>query len=157
MIKYFCDYELLRAREGDSGFDLRSTRTSPRTLEPGERWLVPTSLRLEMPRGVEAQIRSRSGLALHHGIIVLNAPGTIDSGYRGEIGVTLINHDKRAFVVNPGERIAQLVFALVLCPEELVHPAVESLGNPGLFRVATIEELSDSDRGAGGHGSTGLT
>lgn len=153
MIKYLCDYELTRGSKDASGYDLRCTRTSPRTMAPGERWLVPTSLRLQMPRGVEAQIRSRSGLALHQGVIVLNAPGTIDADYRGDVGVTLINLGQQPFEVIPGERIAQLVFAPVLFPEDNVWRGDEH--GPGIFRVQTALELDDTERSVGGHGSTG--
>lgn len=156
MIKYVCDYELVRAREGDSGYDLRCARSAERMIPPGERWLVPTSLYLEMPIGVEGQIRSRSGLALQHGVIVLNAPGTIDSGYRGEIGVTLVNLGQVAWTMTPGERIAQIAFCPVFAPSSA--PGILSarvLMTEGIQRVASREELSATDRGLSGHGSTG--
>jgi dUTP pyrophosphatase len=108
------------------------------TLEPGERRLVPTGCALELPAGFEAQVRPRSGLALKHGVTVLNAPGTIDSDYRGEVGVILVNHGSEPFVIQRGERIAQLVLA-----------RVERLE----WQVA--EELGETDRGSGGFGSTG--
>lgn len=154
MIKYLCDYELTRGSKHASGFDLRCTRSSSRDMAPGERWLCPTSLFLDMPRGVEAQIRSRSGLSLNHGVIVLNAPGTVDADYRGELGVTLINLGQQPFTIIPGERIAQLVFAPVIFPEDSQWAANDV--EPGLFRVQVIDELSITVRGTAGHGSTGL-
>lgn len=169
MIKYFLEnpeWELKRATEGASGYDLRCARTEPRVVAPGERWNAPTGLYLEMPIGVEGQIRSRSGLSLNHGVIVLNAPGTIDSDYRGEVSVTLINLGQRAWTMVPGERIAQLVFAPVFAPRlgQLLaiglgdtrmsdHPTAPMLHE--LIRVSSRDELSDTARGSGGHGSTG--
>ncbi|MGH1419023.1 MAG: dUTP diphosphatase [Hyphomicrobiaceae bacterium] len=108
------------------------------TIHPGERLLVPTGLILELPTGTEAQVRPRSGLALKHGITVLNSPGTIDADYRGEISVILINHGDAAFEIKRGERIAQLVIA-----------PVSQAG------FVSAETLSDTDRGRGGFGSTG--
>jgi dUTP pyrophosphatase len=107
-------------------------------LAPGDRALVPTGLFLEIPRGWEAQVRPRSGLALRHGVGLLNAPGTIDSDYRGEVGVILINWGSEPFVVRRGDRVAQLVFARV--------EAIE---------WQEVEALDESDRGSGGFGSTG--
>ena len=107
-------------------------------LEPGARALIPTGLALEIPAGFEVQVRPRSGLAYKHGVTVLNAPGTIDSDYRGEIGVILINHGDISFDVKRGERIAQLVVA----------PVVQ-----GTFEL--VESLSETERGAGGFGHTG--
>lgn len=173
MIKYFLDSPMVagldlrfeRGSDGASGYDLMANCSSPRTINPGERLFVGTGLYLEMPRGVEAQSRSRSGLSLNHGVIVLNAPGTIDSDYRGEVGVTLYNagtrHTRgedgllvegRPYVVLPGARIAQLVF----CPIVGVHDAkgwVENIGEPR--RVNSRRDLSETTRGEGGHGSTG--
>lgn len=126
------------ASPGSSGYDLRAALGDEMSLAPGARALVPTGLFLEIPRGWEAQVRPRSGLALRHGVGVLNAPGTIDSDYRGEIGVILINWGAEPFTVRRGDRIAQLVFARV--------EAVE---------WQEVEELLDSDRGPGGFGSTG--
>jgi dUTP pyrophosphatase len=108
-------------------------------LGPGERTLVPTGLVLEIPAGWEAQVRPRSGLALRHGVTLLNSPGTVDSDYRGEVGVILVNHGAEPFTIRRGERIAQLVFA----------------------RVAEVEwrevsELEASERGEGGFGSSGV-
>ena len=94
-----------------AGMDLRANISEPIVLEPMERRLIPTGLYIALPQGYEAQVRPRSGLALKHGITVLNAPGTIDADYRGEIGVVLINLSKDTFIVNDGERIAQMVIA----------------------------------------------
>jgi len=107
-------------------------------LHPGERALVPTGLALEIPAGYEAQVRPRSGLALRHGISLVNSPGTIDADYRGEVGIILINHGKEPFTVEPGERIAQLVFARF---ERAVFQEVQELG--------------ETERGSGGFGHTG--
>lgn len=92
-----------------AGMDVRAALKEPMTLQPGERCLVPTGLRMQLPAGYECQVRPRSGLALKKGISVLNTPGTIDADYRGEVGIILINLSKEPFVINPGERIAQLV------------------------------------------------
>lgn len=157
-IRYFAPDILTRATEGSSGYDLRCAREAPRVLAPGERWLAPTGLYLEMPPGVEAQVRSRSGLALNHGVIVLNAPGTIDSDYRGEVGVTLINLGSQAWTMTPGERIAQLVFCPVFAPGVGYNerPRLLSLVSiPELVRVDDRSMLSSTERGESGHGSTG--
>lgn len=124
------------ARPGDAGLDVCACEAA--TLLPGERKLVRTGLVMELPRGTEAQMRPRSGLALKNGITLLNTPGTIDEGYRGEVGVILINLGQEPFDVRPGMRIAQMVIAPVLC----VVP-VEA------------EAVSDTARGEGGFGSTG--
>lgn len=170
MIKYYLknlDWALTRATDGASGYDLRADLSCEREMgpldigedgiiEPGTRKLVPTGLHLEMPIGVEAQIRSRSGLSIHHGVVVLNAPGTIDSDYRGELKVTLINLGRQPFTIVPGERIAQLVFAPVLpecIPLLIAKPGAIDAMVPK--RVGSVEYLSDTKRGAGGHGSTG--
>jgi dUTP pyrophosphatase len=131
------------ASPGSAGYDLRAALEADLVIRPGERVLVPTGLTLEIPAGCEGQVRPRSGLALRHGIGVLNAPGTIDSDYRGEVGVILINLGEAPFTVRRGDRIAQLVFARVeaVAWEE---PA------------ETDEDTAGSDRGAGGFGSTGL-
>lgn len=121
-----------------AGVDLRANLEAPITLAPGQRALIPTGLYLELPAGTEAQVRPRSGLAFKHGVTVLNAPGTIDADYRGEVGVLLINHSQVPFEVKDGERIAQLVVA----PYEQV--AFEE-----------VVDLSTSERGAGGFGHTG--
>src|SRR3712207_6226663 len=118
--------------------DLRANIEAPICLKPGERQLIPTGLRLALPEGYEAQIRPRSGLALRHGVTVLNSPGTIDADYRGEIGVLLINHGQERFTVERGMRIAQLVVAPV---ERVV--------------LAVVEVMPESGRGEGGYGSTG--
>lgn len=125
------------AHPGDAGMDLCSCEEI--SLQPGEYKLIHTGLTLSLPKGTEAQIRPRSGLAFKHGVTVLNAPGTIDVGYRGEIGVLLINHGKEPFEITPGMRIAQMVFASVLRVE-----------------CQEAEVISDSERGTGGFGSTGV-
>lgn len=121
-----------------AGMDLRANVAEPVLLQPGQRTLVPTGLRIELPAGYEAQIRPRSGLALKHGITVLNSPGTIDADYRGEIQVLLVNLSGQAFEIKQGERIAQMVVAR--------HERVQWL---------ETAELSDTERGAGGFGHTG--
>lgn len=122
-----------------AGMDVRAALAEPLALKPLQRTLVPTGLRIQLPEGYECQIRSRSGLALKHGVTVANAPGTIDADYRGEIGIILINLSDETFVINPGERIAQMVVA----PYSRVQ-----------WRLA--ESLDDSQRGDGGFGHTGL-
>lgn len=122
-----------------AGMDLRANIEDPITLRPLERRIVPTGLYIALPEGYEAQVRPRSGLALKHGITVLNSPGTIDSDYRGEIGVLLINLSDTPFVINAGERIAQMVVAR--------HEQAE---------LIEVEELDDTERGAGGYGHTGV-
>lgn len=124
--------------EGAAGLDLHAALQASRTLEPGERMLVPTGYAVALPEGHEGQVRPRSGLALHHGVSVVNAPGTVDEDYRGEIGVVLINHGLEPFAIEPGMRIAQLVVAPV------ARVAVE-----------VVDELDDTERGGGGYGSTG--
>lgn len=126
------------ATEYSAGMDLKANLTDPVTLGPLERAMVPTGLYIELPHGSEAQIRPRSGLAAKHGISVLNSPGTIDADYRGEIKVILVNLSNVEFVINPGERIAQMVVAK--------YEKVE---------WEEVDELSDSVRGEGGFGSTG--
>jgi dUTP pyrophosphatase len=112
----------------------------PVTLLPGERALVPTGIAIALPDGYEAQIRPRSGLALTYGVSLVNTPGTIDPDYRGEIGVILINHGAMPFTVNPGDRIAQMVFAMFERAE-----------------LREVEELEKTARGEGGFGHTGVT
>ena len=112
--------------------------TSPTILAPGKHALVPTGLAIALPAGYEAQVRPRSGLAAKHGVTVLNAPGTVDADYRGEIGVLLINHGDTPFPIRRGERIAQMVIAAVVRAE-----------------VTPVASLSATDRGGGGFGSTG--
>lgn len=123
-----------------AGVDLRAAVAAPVRLAPGERRLIPTGFRIALPVGYEAQIRARSGLALRHGIVIPNAPGTIDADYRGEIQVILWNAGADAFEVARGDRIAQLVVAPVVRPQ---------------WRL--VETLSESGRGAGGFGHTGVT
>ena len=122
-----------------AGMDLRANLDAPITLRPLERKLIPTGLHIALPEGYEAQVRPRSGLALKHGLTVLNTPGTIDADYRGEIGVVLVNLSQEDFVVNDGERIAQMVIAR--------H-------EQGDFVV--VEELDETERGEGGYGHTGV-
>lgn len=126
------------ATEAAAGMDLRANLSEPVTLKPLERRLIPTGLFIELPVGYEAQIRPRSGLALKHGITVLNSPGTIDADYRGEIGVILVNLSDTDFVVADGERICQMVIAR--------HEQAEWV---------EVTELADSERGVGGFGHTG--
>jgi dUTP pyrophosphatase len=121
-----------------AGMDLRSASEEEIVLKPGGRGLIPTGLYIQLPDGFEAQVRSRSGLALKQGVAVLNSPGTIDADYRGEVGVILINHGEADFVIRKGDRVAQMVIA----------PYV-------MARFKEVEELESTDRGAGGFGSTG--
>ncbi|MBO7278501.1 MAG: dUTP diphosphatase [Bacteroidales bacterium] len=129
------------ATQAAAGMDLRANLEAPVTLAPMQRMIVPTGLSIELPIGYEAQVRPRSGLAAKHGITVLNAPGTVDADYRGDIGVILINLSDQPFEIVPGERIAQMVIAR--------HEQAEWI------EVASVEALADSERGAGGFGSTG--
>ena len=122
-----------------AGMDLRANISEPITLQPLERTIVKTGLFIELPVGYEAQVRPRSGLAAKKGITVLNAPGTVDADYRGEIGVILVNLSNEAFTIENGERVAQLVIAK--------HERAEWV---------EVEELSETARGAGGFGSTGV-
>ena len=122
-----------------AGMDLRANIEAPITLKPMERRLIPTGLYIALPVGYEAQIRPRSGLALKHGITVLNTPGTIDADYRGELMVLLVNFSDSDFIINDGERIAQMVIAR--------H-------EQGIFEV--VETLDDTERGMGGYGHTGV-
>jgi dUTP pyrophosphatase len=122
------------ATEGSSGLDLRANIDSPIELQPLERSLVPTGLFLEIPKGYEAQVRPRSGLAIKQGITCLNTPGTIDSDYRGEVKVILINLDKMPQVIQPGDRIAQMVFQqVVLIDWQLVEILEETARSEGGF------------------------
>ena len=124
---------------GAAGLDLRAAVAAPVSLEPGERAAIPTGIAIALPEGYEAQVRARSGLARRHGIAMVNAPGTVDSDYRGELQVLLINLGREAFTVGRGDRVAQLVVAPVA-------------------RIAweEVEALDATGRGAGGFGSTGL-
>lgn len=126
------------ATEHSAGLDLRAALDAPLTLQPGERTLVPTGLRMALPQGYEAQIRPRSGLALRNGITMLNSPGTIDADYRGELKVIVVNLGQEPFTIRHGDRIAQMVVARVT-------------------RIAAIESetLDSTGRGGGGFGSTG--
>ena len=121
-----------------AGMDVRAHLTDSITLAPGARVLVPTGLRVELPEGFEMQIRPRSGLALKHGIAVLNSPGTIDADYRGEIGIILANLSSEPFVIAPGDRIAQMVIARYAHAEWI-----------------SVEVLSETERGDGGFGHSG--
>lgn len=127
------------ATPGSAGMDLRSASVEPVVISPGQRALVPTGLILEIAEGYEGQVRPRSGLALKHGISLVNSPGTIDSDYRGEVKVIMINLGDDHFMVNYGDRIAQLVVAPVIQAE-----------------IVEVVRVDDSDRGAGGFGSTGV-
>ena len=122
-----------------AGMDLRANITEPITLQPMERRIIPTGLHIALPEGYEAQVRPRSGLALKHGITVLNSPGTIDADYRGELMVLLINFSQEDFVVQEGERIAQMVIAK--------HEQAEFI---------EVETLDETERGTGGYGHTGV-
>ncbi|MBR4161776.1 MAG: dUTP diphosphatase [Bacteroidaceae bacterium] len=122
-----------------AGMDLRANLTAPIVLQPMQRALIPTGLFMALPEGFEAQVRPRSGLALKHGITVLNTPGTIDADYRGEIGVILINLGQQEFVVNDGERIAQMVIARY---EQV--------------QFVSVDVLDETERGAGGFGHSGV-
>lgn len=126
------------ATEGSAGVDLKANIEEPITLAPFQRVIVPTGLRIALPKGTEAQVRPRSGLAAKHGITVLNTPGTIDADYRGEVGVILINLSDKDFVINPGERAAQMVLARY-----------------ERFEWEEVEQLDSTSRGEGGLGSTG--
>jgi dUTP pyrophosphatase len=123
------------ATEGSSGLDVRANIEMPIELQPMERNLVPTGLFIEIPRGYEAQVRPRSGLAIKQGITCLNTPGTIDSDYRGEVKVILINLDKVPQVINPGDRIAQIVFQQVIViewtPVEILQESLRAKGGFG--------------------------
>lgn len=176
MIKYYqrnIDWELKQQTEGSAGFDLKADLFCPREvgsstidsdgiIQPGQRWLVRTGLWLAMPVGVCAFVCSRSGLAINHGVVVLNAPGIIDSDYRKEISVSLINLGQQSFTIVPGERIAQIVFGSYL--PQSIPLAVRSAhqykheGDQNPFeitRVGSVEDLGDPGTRTGGHGSTG--
>lgn len=122
-----------------AGMDIRANIDEPVTLRPMERRLIPTGLYMALPEGFEAQIRPRSGLALKHGITVLNTPGTVDADYRGEIMVLLVNFSDKDFIVNDGERIAQMIIAR--------HETAA---------FTEVEVLDETERGAGGYGHTGV-
>ncbi|MBL4951170.1 dUTP diphosphatase [Neobacillus sp. YIM B02564] len=126
-----------QANPGDAGLDLFAAEE--KLIKPGEAELIRTGIILELPEGTEAQVRPRSGLALKHSVTVLNSPGTIDEGYRGEVKVILINHGKEEFKVEKQMRIAQMVIAPVAKVD-----------------ITQVEEIADSERGAGGFGSSGI-
>ena len=121
-----------------AGMDLRANIDVPVVLQPGDRTLIPTGIKIALPEGYEAQIRPRSGLAYKHGITVLNSPGTIDADYRGDVGVLLINHGRKAFTIEDGMRVAQMVVAQY-----------------SQFEWESVEDLDETARGTGGFGSTG--
>lgn len=127
------------ATEHSSGVDLRANINEPITIKTLERVLIPTGLYLEIPEGIEAQIRPRSGLAIKKGLTVLNTPGTIDSDYRGEIGIILINLSNDEVIIEPGERVCQMVFSKF---EKVVFESVDT--------------INQTERGSGGFGSTGI-
>jgi dUTP pyrophosphatase len=126
------------ATDLSAGMDLKANLENAIILQPGERALIPTGIFMELPAGFEAQVRPRSGLSLKHGVTVLNAPGTVDADYRGEVGVILINLGEKAFAVEDGERVAQLVVASYV-----------------QVKWEQSEILGDTERGTGGFGSTG--
>lgn len=128
-------YETLQS----AGMDLRAALDKSVVLDPGERVLIPTGFKMALPKGYEAQIRPRSGLAIKKGITMLNSPGTIDADYRGEIKVIAINHGQESFEINHGDRIAQMVIA----------PVVQ-------LPISEVDNLPETDRGDGGFGSTGV-
>ena len=132
-------YQIKKATDGSAGFDLLAALESEINIQPKESMLIPCGFSLQMPNGLEAQVRPRSGIALKNCVTVLNSPGTIDADYRGEIAVILINHGKEIFNVQRGMRIAQLVFMQL--------PDVE---------LTQSDELSSTKRGSGGFGSTGV-
>ena len=128
------------ATEGSAGADLRAyLPEGPVTLKPGERRLIPTGLFVELPQGMEAQVRARSGLAIKHGIGLVNGVGTVDSDYRGEWNVPMINWGSEAYTINNGDRIAQVVFSLYIQAE-----------------FESAEKLDETERGSGGFGHTGI-
>ncbi len=141
VVKYTKEkYDLVKATPGSVGYDLCANIPSQVILGPGTVHLIPTGIRIQLPAGFEAQIRPRSGLASRYRITVINAPGTIDSDYRGELSVALINYGLNSFPISPGDRIAQLVFAKV----------------PYMILEETTDPLSSTSRGEGGFGSTGI-
>ena len=138
-VNYTGKHELPQFETAQSaGMDLRANIDAPVVLQPGDRALIPTGIKMALPEGYEAQIRPRSGLAYKHGISVLNSPGTIDADYRGDVGVLLINHGREPFTVEDGMRVAQMVVAQY-----------------SQFQWHTVEDLDETDRGEGGFGSTG--
>jgi dUTP pyrophosphatase len=124
---------------GSAGMDLRAAIDEPIRLTPMERALVPNGIKIALPQGYEAQVRPRSGLAVKHGVTVLNTPGTVDSDYRGELKTTIINLGSEPFLINRGDRIAQMIIAPVIQAE-----------------MIEVESLDETERGEGGFGSTGV-
>tara|TARA_R110001592_G_scaffold241412_2_gene501823 strand:- start:284 stop:886 length:603 start_codon:yes stop_codon:yes gene_type:complete len=129
------------AKEGDSGFDLRAFIEEPLTLKPLERKLIPTGLKFELSPNTELQVRPRSGMALKHGISVLNTPGTVDEGYRGDVGIITVNLSNEDYTIQPGERIAQAVIMNVV--------------GHRLSNLEKVENLTETERGDTGYGSSG--
>ena len=129
------------AKEGDSGFDLRAFIDEPVTLKPLERKLIPTGLKFELSPNTELQVRPRSGMALKHGISVLNTPGTVDEGYRGDVGIIAVNLSNEDYTIQPGERIAQAVIMNVV--------------GHRLSNLEKVENLTEPERGDTGYGSSG--
>ena len=129
------------AKEGDSGFDLRAFIDEPVTLKPLERKLIPTGLKFELSPNTELQVRPRSGMALKHGISVLNTPGTVDEGYRGDVGIIAVNLSNEEYTIEPGERIAQAVIMNVV--------------GHRLSNLEKVENLTETERGDTGYGSSG--
>jgi len=129
------------AKIGDSGFDLRAFISEPITLKPLERKLIPTGLRFELSQNTELQVRPRSGMALKYGISVLNTPGTVDEGYRGDVGIIAVNLSNEVYIIQPGERIAQGVIVNVI--------------GQGISDLSKVNNLSETERGEGGFGSRG--
>ena len=138
-VRHDVDVPLPRYQSAEAaGMDLHAALTAAVVIEPGQRALIPTGFAFQLPVGFEGQLRPRSGLALRHGITIANSPGTLDSDYRGEVGIVLINHGDASFTVEPLMRIGQMIIAR--------HERAE---------LELVSELSSSDRGAGGYGSTG--
>jgi dUTP pyrophosphatase len=129
------------SKVGDSGFDLRAFISEPITLKSLERKLIPTGLKFELPNSTELQVRPRSGMALKYGLSVLNTPGTVDEGYRGDVGVIVVNLSNEDYTIQPGERIAQGVIMNVI--------------GQGISKLVKTNNLSETERGEGGFGSTG--
>jgi dUTP pyrophosphatase len=129
------------AKIGDSGFDLRAFISEPIKLKPLERKLIPTGLRFELSQNTELQVRPRSGMALKYGISVLNTPGTVDEGYRGDVGIIAVNLSNEVYTIQPGERIAQGVIVNVI--------------GQGISDLSKVNNLSETERGEGGFGSSG--
>ena len=129
------------AKEGDSGFDLRAFIDEPVTLKPLERHLIPTGLRFQLPPNTELQVRPRSGMAYKHGISVLNTPGTVDEGYRGDVGIIAVNLSNESYTITPGERIAQGVIMNVV--------------GQNMSKLVNTNNINETERGSDGFGSTG--